>query len=278
MKMHVYLVLSLLCGVMIMSMNTYDSELLLKRAAFKLDYGDGIFAYAIYRPVAYLILKALRNRRVNPNKITLLAMTLYTLAGGVLIIEYAPQSGLASNSLRPIQEFLVNADIFGLNLGIIMFLLLYNFALILDCLDGSIARYFGISSAMGRMLDCFSDSVGHLFIMVGLILMLPEYSPLIASLFFLYYALALTYLSYMFELVKVGRIPDEFVKPIIQIGDFKILVGTLDNFVMGINLIFIFQALNLNLGLYLLLLNIFWGFLLFGLVLSIGLLGIEITK
>jgi len=172
----------------------------------------------------------------------------------------------------------VNTDIFGLNLGIIIFLLLYNFALILDCLDGSIARYFGVSSAMGRMLDCFSDSVGHLFIMVGLILMLPEYSPLIASLFFLYYALALTYLSYMFELVKVGRIPDEFVKPIIQIGDFKILVGTLDNFVMGINLIFIFQALNLDLGLYLLLLNIFWGFLLFGLVLSIGLLGIEIAK
>jgi len=256
-----------------------NSDEMLKRAAFKLDYGDGIFAYAIYRPIVYLILKKLRNRRISPNKITLLAMIFYILAGTTLIVEYGPEEGVFSlEAIKFLRTIFASPAVFGLNVGAYIFLILYNVALVLDCLDGAVARYFSISNPVGRMLDCFSDSLGHLVVMVGLILMFPEYAALIGSVFFLYYALALTYMSYMFELVKIGKIPDETIRPLFKIGEFKILVGTLDNFVMAINGILIVWALNLDLGLYLLAINIFWGILLLSFTVGVGLARIDVTK
>ena len=259
-------------------MSKENKEDLLKVAAFKLDQGDGIFAYLIYRPIVYVLMKGIYSRRGgSPNRITAFAIFLYVFAGLILIIEglRSPLSphliSWMENYLSPLIEIFGRKLIGSLTVGRGFFLLFYNLALLLDCLDGAVARYYGVTSSKGRLLDSFGDSFGHIFVLMGLSLLFFQYAVLIAMFFLAYYALSITHLSYKFEQLKEGKATLGEVRPLFKIGRFKILLGTLDYFVMSVNLIIIVSVvIPRYLEVILYLLDIFWLGCLVGYVLVVA--------
>ncbi|HYO97104.1 MAG TPA: CDP-alcohol phosphatidyltransferase family protein [Polyangiaceae bacterium] len=88
----------------------------------------------VCRPIAAALVDALKDTRVTPNQITLLAVLVALLAAGILLA--AP-------------------GYFGLLAGIVVFQLSY----VLDCADGMLARYRGIASATGHLLDFLMDEI-----------------------------------------------------------------------------------------------------------------------
>ena len=108
-------------------------------------------------PIAFLILTLVADwRRITPNRLTLLSFGL-TILSGVLI--------LADTTAR-----LVLA-------GIVL-----QIAYIIDCMDGQLARYRGVSSPIGSLLDKWSDFVKFPFVVVALALQASYHQPATTSL------------------------------------------------------------------------------------------------
>ncbi len=88
----------------------------------------------VCRPPAAALVTALKETRVTPNQITLAAFVLAIVAS--VLIVYAP-------------------GYWGVLLGILVFQLSY----VLDCADGMLARWRGIQSTRGHLLDFLMDEI-----------------------------------------------------------------------------------------------------------------------
>lgn len=112
-----------------------------------------------YRPLGFVIAKALKNTGVTPNMITILSIFVGLGAG---IMFYFPHH--------------LTFTIYG-----ILFLVCAN---ILDCVDGQLARLTGIKSEIGRILDGFAGDLWFFCIYVSLALRLIHEYPQWWYLFF----------------------------------------------------------------------------------------------
>ncbi len=104
------------------------------------NYVDRVF----YRPIGYVIAKALTKTGITPNMVTIFSIFVGSGAGICFFFPYSLKYAL---------------------LGI-MFLVVAN---ILDCVDGQLARMTGIKSEIGRILDGFAGDIWYFFIYIALI-------------------------------------------------------------------------------------------------------------
>lgn len=104
------------------------------------NYIDRVF----YRPIGFVIAKALKNTGITPNMITIFSIFVGSGAGIYFYFPYSIKYAL---------------------LGI-LFLIAAN---ILDCVDGQLARLTGIKSEIGRVLDGFAGDIWFLFIYIAFI-------------------------------------------------------------------------------------------------------------
>ncbi|MCC8171957.1 MAG: CDP-alcohol phosphatidyltransferase family protein [Parabacteroides sp.] len=112
-----------------------------------------------YRPLGFLIAKALKNTGITPNMVTVLSIFV-GLGGGIMF--YFPYN--------------IKFALFG-----ILFLVCAN---ILDCVDGQLARLTGIKSEIGRILDGFAGDLWFFCIYVAFALRLIHEYPAWWFLFF----------------------------------------------------------------------------------------------
>ena len=88
----------------------------------------------VCRPIAAVLLASLERTRITPNQITLLSLVV-TVASAALLVGVPGYAGLVA--------------------GIVVFELSY----VLDCADGMLARWRGIASETGHLLDFLIDEI-----------------------------------------------------------------------------------------------------------------------
>jgi phosphatidylglycerophosphate synthase len=88
----------------------------------------------VCRPVAAVLVSALKDTRVTPNQVTLASFVVGVVAAGLLI-------GLQGH------------------LGLIVAVLVYQASYVLDCADGMLARWRGVASPAGHLLDFLMDEL-----------------------------------------------------------------------------------------------------------------------
>ncbi len=104
------------------------------------NYIDRVF----YRPIGYVIAKALSKTAITPNMVTIFSIFVGIGAGICFFFPYSLKYAL---------------------LGILILVV----ANILDCVDGQLARITGIKSEIGRILDGFAGDIWYFFIYIALI-------------------------------------------------------------------------------------------------------------
>ncbi len=95
---------------------------------------DFLFNQWVCRPPAAALVYLLKNTKITPNQVTFLSLLMALCADASLLF------------LRGY-------------LGLVLATLLLQFAFILDCTDGQLARIRGSSSTIGGLLDFFMDEV-----------------------------------------------------------------------------------------------------------------------
>jgi len=103
-----------------------------------IKYTD-FLAFYFHQRVAYLLLILIKNTRITPNQVTLLALIFGIFSAFSIILEE--------------------------NLIAVVFL---QFSFVLDCLDGQLARYKKMSSSLGMWLDNLVDRVVENAIVIAL--------------------------------------------------------------------------------------------------------------
>lgn len=88
----------------------------------------------VCRPVAAVLVTLLRSTKVTPNQITLVSYVVAMVA--VFFIVYWPGY-----------------------VGLLVAVLVYQFSYVLDCTDGMLARWRGIQSKQGHLLDFLMDEL-----------------------------------------------------------------------------------------------------------------------
>lgn len=119
---------------------------------------EEVFDLIFYRPLAFLLVKAIYRTAITPNQLTLVSMVLGIVAG----ICYAFGTPVAFAAAG-------------------MFCLLYN---IVDCSDGQLARMKHSGTPIGRILDGFADYVVSVavYIGIGIGFAAPSSDPLLYGL------------------------------------------------------------------------------------------------
>ena len=112
-------------------------------------------------PIAQLILTVVADWRcISPNRLTILSFGLTLLSGVFILFDTTTDLVIAGTILQV--------------------------AYIIDCMDGQLARYRGISSKLGSLLDKWSDFVKFPFVVVALSIQafnhLPTITPIILGL------------------------------------------------------------------------------------------------
>ena len=108
-------------------------------------------------PIAHLVLTGVADWRcLTPNRLTILSFGLTLLSGVFILLDTAP-----------------NLVIGGIVLQV---------AYVIDCMDGQLARYRGVSSDLGSLLDKWSDFVKFPFIVVALSIQAAHHTPTIAPI------------------------------------------------------------------------------------------------
>ena len=103
-------------------------------------------------PIAHLILTVVADWRwVTPNRLTILSFGITILSGTLILVGDA--------------RSLIGA-------GVVL-----QIAYIIDCMDGQLARYRGVSSRVGSLLDKWSDFVKFPFVVVALTLLAYSQHP-----------------------------------------------------------------------------------------------------
>jgi phosphatidylglycerophosphate synthase len=107
---------------------------------------------AFATPMAHLILTVVADwRLITPNRLTILSFGL-TITTGICILASHPTSLIVAG-------------------------LLLQVAYIIDCMDGQLARYRGLSTQLGSLLDKWSDFVKFPFVVVALTLQALDHHP-----------------------------------------------------------------------------------------------------
>jgi phosphatidylglycerophosphate synthase len=96
----------------------------------------------VCRPVAAVVVYALRDTRVTPNQVTLVAFVVAAVSAAMLI---------------------------GLDgyLGALAAVIVFELSYVLDCVDGMLARYRGIQSTSGHLLDFLMDEIKAFMILAA---------------------------------------------------------------------------------------------------------------
>ena len=110
-------------------------------------------------PIAYLILTGVADWRwITPNRLTILSFGMTILCGILILVsDAAMQIGDAA--------MLAGA-------GVVL-----QIAYVIDCMDGQLARYRGVSSSVGSLLDKWSDFVKFPFVVAALTLNASTQNP-----------------------------------------------------------------------------------------------------
>lgn len=88
----------------------------------------------VCRPIAALVVDALKSTRVTPNQITLASLVVALAADGVLLSVPGYWGGVCA-------------------------ILIYEGSYVLDCADGMLARWRGVASPGGHLLDFLMDEI-----------------------------------------------------------------------------------------------------------------------
>jgi phosphatidylglycerophosphate synthase len=119
------------------------------KRSLKMVEVEEIFDLYLFRPLAYLLVKAIYKTKITPNQITLFSISVGVTAGVCF--------GLGTRNL------------------IIAGALLYAGSVILDCADGQLARLKKNGTRMGRLLDGMVDYITGFAVYLGVALGLqPE--------------------------------------------------------------------------------------------------------
>ncbi len=112
------------------------------RASLKHPQAEELTDLYLFRPIAFLIAKALSYTSVTPNQITTAA-----LVAGIT-------AGISFSTGTP-HGFLIGA-------------LVYALSNTLDCADGMVARMKGNGTQLGRMIDVFADLITGTALYIGI--------------------------------------------------------------------------------------------------------------
>jgi len=95
---------------------------------------DQLFNVYVMRPIAALFVAAVAPSRLTPNQVTLLNLTVFVVAAGLLIALSSWVGGLAAVAVLELSYCL-------------------------DCADGMLARHKGLASKAGHLFDFFTDEL-----------------------------------------------------------------------------------------------------------------------
>lgn len=112
------------------------------RQSLKAPEAEEVFDLLIYRPIAFLFVKAVYYTNLTPNQTSSLAMLIGVLAG----VSFG----------------------FGSYPYLVLGGVLYFTCNVLDCADGQIARLKGTGTKTGRIIDGFIDYVVSITIFIGI--------------------------------------------------------------------------------------------------------------
>jgi hypothetical protein len=112
------------------------------RKSLKLVEVEEILDLYVYRPLAFVLVKAIYRTNITPNQVTVFSLFVGVLAGVAF--------GFGSRA-----AFIVGA-------------LLYAFCIVLDCADGQLARLKKNGTRLGRFLDGLIDYVVSVALYLGL--------------------------------------------------------------------------------------------------------------
>jgi phosphatidylglycerophosphate synthase len=103
-------------------------------------------------PIAHLILTVVADWRcLTPNRLTILSFGLTLLSGVFILLDTASDLVIG---------------------GIVL-----QVAYVIDCMDGQLARYRGVSSDLGSLLDKWSDFVKFPFVVAALSIQAAQHTP-----------------------------------------------------------------------------------------------------
>jgi phosphatidylglycerophosphate synthase len=105
-------------------------------------YVEEVFDLVVFRPFAYLLVKAIYPLPITPNQVTIAGL-FAALIGGIFMITGTPGGFITGG-------------------------LFYLLAVVFDCADGMLARLKKNGTKTGRLLDGVFDYIATTFIMVGL--------------------------------------------------------------------------------------------------------------
>jgi phosphatidylglycerophosphate synthase len=111
------------------------------KQSLKVNEAEEVFDLIIFRPLAFLFVKAVYRTKLTPNMVSIIAMTFGVLAG--ILFGYGTYSLLIPGAV------------------------LYGFCNILDCADGMIARLKHTGTKVGRIVDGFLDYVVSTAVFAG---------------------------------------------------------------------------------------------------------------
>lgn len=101
----------------------------------------------VCRPLAAVVVDALKNTRVTPDQVTLVSVAVAVVAALILI-------GVPGTA------------------GLLAGVLVYQFSYVLDCVDGMLARWRGTASSVGHLLDFLMDELKAFLILTAVTLRL----------------------------------------------------------------------------------------------------------
>ena len=182
----------------------YPPELI--DAVYHASKGDGPVSIFIYRPIVLRLMRWI-NRPISPNKIS--------VVNGVLLVFSSLI--LALPIIKPYFMIFFNLKLPELPLWLIvlLFTVIYQFSLVLDCLDGAMARYYNLASTYGALLDVIIDIFGDFVLFTVIYLLI--WDSLMKYMFLFFFVT-----KFLFDLLLQaldGRITETFYKK--KIYDFK---------------------------------------------------------
>ncbi len=118
------------------------ADRMLYRSVRKPIEEDGVVAFFVQRPISALITRALIDTKVSANQVTLFVIVLGLVHGAIAASGGARAAAIAG--------------------------LIFWFTVVLDCVDGELARLRLQSSRLGQWLDTIADDVTTYGLLVGL--------------------------------------------------------------------------------------------------------------
>ncbi len=112
------------------------------RRSLKMAEAEEILDLALYRPLAYTLVRTLHRLPVTPNQVTILSLVAGVIAAWAFSL--------------------------GTSVGMVWGAILYGVANVLDCADGQLARLQNSGTLLGRVIDGMVDYIVSAAVFVGI--------------------------------------------------------------------------------------------------------------